>query len=594
MPHIVKRKTVQKSSSKSKSKSRQPGKKRADDDYGTPTDAEWNAMEDVEEIIVSVSDQDDEAFSVGDKSNTSLPLQNVIIHPEGIPLNKGGPGPILEKMWVAEIVKIKQRERDGIWAKVRWYFSPEEAGELVKSLDPTMCGKFERLNSNHFDYIHYTTIDGRLDIQPLHLSGLLIREQGSIPRNQMSYYRYSVSKKSRKSTLWTIKPRPSDECSLCSKPYAPPDSPFARESGTTADLSMRVCARSTCMQSYHAACLANKGYILEEPADLPDYESDRRVAKRRRLEIESDRTLIPEIRETVRALCILGAFYEGEAGTFSLETSEREDYSLISNILSSIAGDPEADAISEAPSDAEKSYVSETEDENADNAVDTGSPNIPQAPPVLPPSVSARIPRTLLTLALQPLVRGLHVNSGSPSSPPFDFGTLQKSIFDWGYRSSNSFSRANKICTDIAGNVGVVFRAREELLSILRHAMETASDSKEGDLTFPEERMWIESVFGGTFEVDIDKKGGGSSFKRALNSTASCVEADLSLIAPYVVKLPPRGIFSVLAGTSGPRVTKGRDTKEAWKKILDEERSGGRDSLDELPWLICPRCGRLI
>ena len=121
--------------------------KHAEDSYGTPTQAEWDTMDDVEEIIVPITDEENQVFRVGNRCGVrpiSLLffhcgyelLYSVTIHPEGVPLNPGGPSLPLEEVWIADIVNIRRRngDDDDVWAEVRWYYRGDEVPDVVESL----------------------------------------------------------------------------------------------------------------------------------------------------------------------------------------------------------------------------------------------------------------------------------------------------------------------------------------------------------------------------------------------------------------------------------------------------------------------------
>ncbi|KAK1220615.1 hypothetical protein PQX77_016564 [Marasmius sp. AFHP31] len=577
--HNDNRKRKQRSSKPSKHSRTGKSKHAAEDSYGTPTHRDWAAMEEVEAIIVS-GESESHIFRVGD---------SVTIQPEGVPLNPGGLSPSWEKIWMAVIVAIRRRngDDDDIWAKVQWYYRPNEVAEVIKSFDATICGKLERILSDHYDYVHSTTLDGMLYIKALCMNGKTLQEQQDIRRDDI-YCRYMIVREGRKHKTKVIKPKPSQECLLCSKPFAPPDSSSAQNHeggvGARSDLT-EMRARDSITGEFIVHCAHN---------------SDRRPNKRRRREESEDYGLAFEITETFRSLSTLGAFFDDNSSRILVTHAQRQDYSLIFDILTSIEGDSGGlNAFSEHP-EGPKSYTpGESEDDHTNRDTKIKYP-LPRPPPPLPPSISTQIPRTLLTLAVQPLVRGIRHGSPAPHSySPFTPEMLHHAIFDWSYRKPSSVGRPrNQGTLDVAGNVGVIYRAREEVRDILNRAQGTIANDDDDDGVLID-KSWMDRVLGDAAVVNIHGKGHGSSSTPSASS-GSDIEADLSLIAPYVVRLPPRGLFSLLAGTTLPRTMEDLGPYEAWEQLLDGESLPGRLGVEArkfsngLPWMACTSCDGLV
>ncbi|KAL0071204.1 hypothetical protein AAF712_001770 [Marasmius tenuissimus] len=564
--------TGQRSSKPSKRPRTGKNKHATEDSYGTPTHHDWAAMEDVEEIIVS-GESGSYIFRVGD---------SVTIQPEGIPLNPGGLSPALEKIWMGVIVHIRRRKSDSddddddddIWVKIQWYYRPNEVAEVIKSFDATMCGKLERILSDHYDYVHCTTLDGMLYIKALCINEKTLQEQQDIRRDDI-YCRYRIVREGRGHKTKVVKPKPSKECFLCDKPFAPPDSSSAQTHeggvGAISDLTEMRARDSIAKEVVH--CVQH---------------SDCQANKRRQLEESEDHSLAFEMIETFRSLSALGAFFDDNSSRILVDHAQRQDYSLMFDILTSIEGD----------SGSLNAFSEHSDDGHTNHNTKIKHP-LPKPPPPLPPSISTQIPRTLVTLAVQPLVRGVRHGSPTPHSySPFTLEMLHHAIFDWTYRKPSSIGRhRNQGILDIAGNVGVVYRAREEVRDILNRAQETAANNDDDGVLI--DKSWIDRVLGDAAAVNIHGKGHGSSSTPSVSS-GSDIEADLSLIAPYVVRLPPRGLFSLLAGTTLPRAMENLGPYEAWEQLLDGESLPGRLGVEAqefsngVPWMACTSCDGLI
>ncbi|KAF8065269.1 hypothetical protein FPV67DRAFT_1696385 [Lyophyllum atratum] len=191
-------------------------------DPATPSDDEWKGMIEFGSFIVRDEEGDEHTFRRGDTA---------IVLPHGV---KVGQAIELCDYWV---VKIRE-----VWTRVQWYWSGDEVHGAIKSFDSKACGRYERIFSDHFDYVSTSAFDAAVPMKKLNDTDI---EQPYIPRD-VFYTRYTFEYRAR-----VIQPKPSSEC-LCALPYSP-DTPSPSS-------LMHFCPRPACRRWYHASCLVGAGY----------------------------------------------------------------------------------------------------------------------------------------------------------------------------------------------------------------------------------------------------------------------------------------------------------------------------------------------
>ncbi|KAF8062338.1 hypothetical protein FPV67DRAFT_1702791 [Lyophyllum atratum] len=211
---------------------KKPYKKRklAGGDPATPTDDEWKGMIEFGSFIVRDEEGDEHTFRRGDTA---------IVLPHGV---KVGQAIELCDYWVVKIREVRLRTPEDVWTRVQWYWSGDEVHGAIKSFDSKACGRYERIFSDHFDYVSTSAFDAAVPMKKLNDTDI---EQPYIPRD-VFYTRYTFEYRAR-----VIQPKPSSEC-LCALPYSP-DSPSPSS-------LMHFCPRPACRRWYHAACLVGAGY----------------------------------------------------------------------------------------------------------------------------------------------------------------------------------------------------------------------------------------------------------------------------------------------------------------------------------------------
>ncbi|GLB39938.1 hypothetical protein LshimejAT787_0704480 [Lyophyllum shimeji] len=242
--------------------------KLAGGDPAAPTDEEWERMVEYGSFIVRDEEGDEHTFKRGDVA---------MVLPHGV-----SPGDPIEPYdyWVAKIREVRLRTQQDVWTKIQWYWSGQEVHGAVKSFDDKACGRYERIFSDHFDYVSTSAFDAVTPMKKLNDSDI---EQPHIPRG-VFYTRYTFEYRAR-----NIQPKPGLTTCLCLRPYAPDD---------PAPLSlMHFCPRPACRRWFHARCLLRAGLGSEDPDP----------ARRRRLLLAS-----PDVEGVVEGLGEGGGEEEAE------------------------------------------------------------------------------------------------------------------------------------------------------------------------------------------------------------------------------------------------------------------------------------------
>ncbi|KAK0194472.1 hypothetical protein F5146DRAFT_998850 [Armillaria mellea] len=197
---------------------------------------------------------------VGDVEHQIRMNDDVLVWPHGRAVDETLK---MDEYWLARVRDIRSSaENPGdVWVLAQWYYSPRDVADVIKSFDPEACGKHERIFSDHYDFIHSTTIDGR------RLASTAVRrsdedaEQASIGKDTY-WCRYDFEREAR-----TLDPKPSETC-FCHHPYDPDDDTVA----------MHFCPRLSCRKAYHQSCLIKEKFKepnSDEPFVLPTRRSSR-------------------------------------------------------------------------------------------------------------------------------------------------------------------------------------------------------------------------------------------------------------------------------------------------------------------------------
>ncbi|KAF8233026.1 hypothetical protein L208DRAFT_1396317 [Tricholoma matsutake] len=144
----------------------------------------------------------------------------------------------LYKYWVGKIKEIRARGEDDVWTRVQWYWSGSEVAGAIKSFDGTACGRFERLYSDHCDYVSTSAFDAVLPVKKFIENDI---NQPFIDHDDF-YQRYTFEYKAR-----IIDPKPGTDTCACNTPYSPDD--------ISPSELMHFCPRPSCRRFYHQRCL---------------------------------------------------------------------------------------------------------------------------------------------------------------------------------------------------------------------------------------------------------------------------------------------------------------------------------------------------
>ncbi|KAJ2923141.1 hypothetical protein H1R20_g13953, partial [Candolleomyces eurysporus] len=85
-------------------------------------------------------------------------------------------------------------DTNDVWAKVQWYYAPEDVAGVIKSFDTSACSPFERVFSDHFDFVSSESFNEVITIPELKDEDI---EQQYIDPN-VFYTRYTIERQSRR------------------------------------------------------------------------------------------------------------------------------------------------------------------------------------------------------------------------------------------------------------------------------------------------------------------------------------------------------------------------------------------------------------
>ncbi|KAG7442874.1 uncharacterized protein BT62DRAFT_1078972 [Guyanagaster necrorhizus] len=170
---------------------------------------------------------------------------DVLVWPQGRLINETLK---MDDYWVAKVrdIRSSEEQHEDVWVRVQWYYSPRDVADVIKYFNAELCGQHERIFSDHYDYIHSTTIDGLATIKGY---SDIDMEQDVIEKD--SYWcRYTFEREAR-----TLEPKPTKSC-ICHHPYDPDDDTVV----------MHFCPRPGCRKAYHQSCLVKEKF--KEPVSL--------------------------------------------------------------------------------------------------------------------------------------------------------------------------------------------------------------------------------------------------------------------------------------------------------------------------------------
>ncbi|EFI27536.1 hypothetical protein CC1G_15573 [Coprinopsis cinerea okayama7 len=199
-----------------------------------PTDDEWARMAKFGSFTVS---DDDDVLHQFPRGSTATVLPSHCSPGEDTPSHD---------YWVARIRDIRARVdevgENEVWVRVQWYYGPSDVAGVLKSFNTKPCGKYERILSDHFDYVAPEAFNEVVNVHQLRDDD---PEQPYIDRDSF-YSRYEIERQARR-----LKPKPGTNSCVCAKPYNPDDPSEAS--------LMHFCPRPRCRKWYHRTCLVKQG-----------------------------------------------------------------------------------------------------------------------------------------------------------------------------------------------------------------------------------------------------------------------------------------------------------------------------------------------
>ncbi|KAF8557497.1 hypothetical protein OG21DRAFT_1494683 [Imleria badia] len=149
---------------------------------------------------------------------------------------------IKDNHWIGKIQQIRGESSDNVWIHVQWFWSPHEVAEVIKSFDPTICGKYEKLISNNFDFVTVHCVVDHVEVKNFEETDI---HQCFIGDEEW-FSRFEFSYDGRR-----IKPKAAHfACPICKIPYIP-----------GVEKIHHFCPRPNCRKFYHQSCLLKHGYV---------------------------------------------------------------------------------------------------------------------------------------------------------------------------------------------------------------------------------------------------------------------------------------------------------------------------------------------
>ncbi|KAF8624660.1 hypothetical protein AX17_006991 [Amanita inopinata Kibby_2008] len=228
-------------------KKRKTVRKSASVEVDVPSDAEWRNMMGYRIFVVLDAEGEEHTFKQGEVA--------LLLPPDASAENDLGD----PDYWVAKIKDIRARSEHDVWVKVQWYYSPQDVADVIKSFKPEHCGLYERIFSDHYDYVQVTCFGGCVSMSRFKEDDV---QQRPIKGDEF-YCRYNFEYRAR-----TLTPKQRTyACPLCNIPYCP-DDPGVED-------LMHFCPRPSCRRAYHQKCL------------LPSYRDRNRFSTTRSLRLIS-------------------------------------------------------------------------------------------------------------------------------------------------------------------------------------------------------------------------------------------------------------------------------------------------------------------
>ncbi|KAF8803347.1 hypothetical protein BYT27DRAFT_7171823 [Phlegmacium glaucopus] len=213
-------------------RSRSKNTSQFDDDQDPPSEERWATMAPYGSFVVNDADGEEHVFSKEDLAIV-------------VPMGRNPQGDTeLSEYWVAKIKDIRaivyDENSNAVWARVQWFYSGKDVSDVVKSFDRNIIDKYERIFSDHYDFVVPEAFNGLITVAKFREDD---PEQPYIPPHKF-YRRYTLEYKARR-----IQPKPGSSTCICSTPYVPGDVDPSK--------LMHFCPRPSCRIAYHDKCLLN-------------------------------------------------------------------------------------------------------------------------------------------------------------------------------------------------------------------------------------------------------------------------------------------------------------------------------------------------
>ncbi|RDX52381.1 hypothetical protein OH76DRAFT_1470354 [Lentinus brumalis] len=168
-------------------------------------------------------------------------------------------------LWAGRIAEMRESaDRSQLVVKVRWYFSPNDVAEHIKSFDTSTRSPYERILSDSFDYLDPETLQAVVyvhEYDEAELDPPQIGPTDLFTRSTLQYWRK------------VVKPLLGEDTCRCQVAYNPypelrltPSASFSSSVSSSQDAIMHFCPRLGCRKWYHASCLTTMRHI---DADSP-------------------------------------------------------------------------------------------------------------------------------------------------------------------------------------------------------------------------------------------------------------------------------------------------------------------------------------
>ncbi|KAJ7594206.1 hypothetical protein C8J56DRAFT_854173 [Mycena floridula] len=214
-------------------------KPKATGDPDAPTESEWETMESFKRFILKDKENERHAFNIGN---------DVLVLPPDFETGTTA------DYWVGMIRDIRARpqgDSQDVWIRIQWYYKNSDLMTLLPKFDTAACGQYERCFSDHYDFIHSTTLEAVVSVKRYVESDL---SPPDIDFDEF-YCRYDFETATR-----SLDPTPGRYSCLCNKPYSPEDNSI-----------MHFCPRPGCCKAYHRACLIKDNHLepISSVSDRP-------------------------------------------------------------------------------------------------------------------------------------------------------------------------------------------------------------------------------------------------------------------------------------------------------------------------------------